>query len=144
MTAKEMASLLNGAEYGSEISSADEVLAKRNGLLVLFGASDDLIELRGVIHDEVGINEERGVTLFLHRGGLLKGLDSECEECKLRAARLGMRCAQFDCLWNVNGYSWFISGRTPEHYEVFDIMENGRKYCRGIVIDVKNLPEVEV
>lgn len=54
MTAKEMAELLNGREYGNEITSDEEKLAKESGLVVVFGYSDDNCEFRGAIDDEVG------------------------------------------------------------------------------------------
>ena len=42
MTAKELAELLNGREYGNEITSDEEKLAKESGLVVVFGYSDDM------------------------------------------------------------------------------------------------------
>jgi hypothetical protein len=45
---------LDGVQYPPR--GCDEVFeyAKDNGLVIVFGASDDLVELRGAIHDEVG------------------------------------------------------------------------------------------
>lgn len=54
MTKEQLAYLLNGREYTNEITKEEEREAKNSGLLVIFGASDDLIELRGAIYDEVG------------------------------------------------------------------------------------------
>lgn len=54
MTAAELAALLNGREYRKEMSRDEEQVAKAAGLVVVFGASDDLMELRGAISDEVG------------------------------------------------------------------------------------------
>jgi hypothetical protein len=54
MDAKALAALLTGREYRQEITRAEEADAKAAGLVVAFGASDDLLEFRGAIDDEVG------------------------------------------------------------------------------------------
>lgn len=41
MIAKELAQLLNGRQYGKEITQLEEAEAKRSKLVVLFGYSDD-------------------------------------------------------------------------------------------------------
>lgn len=51
MTKERLAKLLDGNEYLEEMTKALEQAARENRLLVLFGQSDDLIEMRGVIHD---------------------------------------------------------------------------------------------
>lgn len=52
MTKESLASTLNGREYGEELLATEELAAKTNGLLVIFGASDDIVEMRGAIKDE--------------------------------------------------------------------------------------------
>ena len=47
MTKEQLAELLNGNEYRDEMTKEQEQAAKQNNLLVLFGASDDLLEMRG-------------------------------------------------------------------------------------------------
>jgi hypothetical protein len=44
MTKEELAGKLDGREYGDEITQAEVEQAKDAGLVVVFGASDDLIE----------------------------------------------------------------------------------------------------
>ena len=46
MTKEELAAMLNGREYGKEITKAEEEKAKANGLVVIYGYSDDNVELR--------------------------------------------------------------------------------------------------
>lgn len=79
MTKEILAAQLTGREYGSEMSTQEEAAAKAAGLVVIFGASDDLMEFRGAIHDEAYPGEKGGVKL--HAGGLLDGHDEDCE-CK--------------------------------------------------------------
>ena len=45
MTAKELAQRITGRHYMEELSEEEEILANKNGLIVVFGASDDLMEL---------------------------------------------------------------------------------------------------
>lgn len=54
LTKEEMARLLTGREIGNEITPSEEATAQESGLVVVFGYSDDLVELRGSISDEAG------------------------------------------------------------------------------------------
>lgn len=54
ITAKELAEKLNGRQYREEITDTEELVAKWNRLVVMFGASDDLMEFRWAIDDEIG------------------------------------------------------------------------------------------
>ena len=46
--------MLNGRSYRNEITSSEEKLAKENNLVVVYGASDDLVELAGAMSEEFG------------------------------------------------------------------------------------------
>ena len=50
MDAKELAQKLHGRTYGN-ITTQDAAEAKDNDLVIVFGASDDLMEFRGAIYD---------------------------------------------------------------------------------------------
>ena len=52
MTKEELAELLNGRQYREEITSDEEKIAYENGLIVIFGASDDLTIFKGIIDTE--------------------------------------------------------------------------------------------
>ena len=47
MTPEEMAGRLDGCEYRAEVTAELRDLARENGLVIVYGASDDLIEFRG-------------------------------------------------------------------------------------------------
>lgn len=51
---KAFADAMNGREYRNEGSDALFAQMKRDGIVAVFGASDDLMEFRGAIYDEVG------------------------------------------------------------------------------------------
>lgn len=54
MNRDKMAALLNGRSYGEEITENECAIAQAHGLVVVFGYSDDNVELRRAIHDEIG------------------------------------------------------------------------------------------
>ena len=47
MNKEELAKLLDGRKYGSELSHEEGLAAEAAGLVVVFGASHDLMEFRG-------------------------------------------------------------------------------------------------
>lgn len=140
MTKEQLAGWLDGRQYGDEITSIEEKAAKAAGLLVIFGASDDLCELRGVIKDEVGAYD--GTTVLIGRDGkLLPELEDDDEEILKKHAvfehvlELRRSAIRIEAIWDSEGYSWVYQSKTP--HATFDILEDGDKYCRGIVIDMK-------
>jgi hypothetical protein len=142
MTKETLAARLTGREYTNEITEAEEKLAKSAGLVVIFGASDNLCELRGAIDDEVGVYAG-GVLLFT-ADGLLPELDRDDMEVLEKHGAAGavkaLRHAaiKIDATWGGEpGYSWTYKTDTP--HATFEVMEDGEHYCRGIVIDLKEL-----
>lgn len=143
ITKESAAARMHGREYGDEIEKGEERDLKAAGLVAIFGYSDDNIELRGAISDEVGAYS--GTKLYLHRGGVLPDPESEeCERCARRLQALRKKCVRIACLWSeIVGYSWFIRADDIKS-RPFDIMEDGEKFCRGIVIDANDLPIVDI
>jgi len=141
MTKEQLAAKLNGREYGSEMSEDEEKLAKSAGLLVVFGYSDDNTEFRGVIHDEAGCYN--GGEFKVDRKGLLPDRDSIDDDDELKDFfKREPKAAVIEALWaKEKGYLW--THKTSLPHATFDIMEDGEKFCRGIVIDAKDLPEVK-
>lgn len=135
MTPQEFAALLNGREYTKEITRGEEVQARIHGLVVVFGASDDLMEFAGAIDDELGA--DNGTTAYLTSAGLVQ---NECEsrECP-HFKKAKEMAATIEALWCAeDGYSWTYKTVIP--HATFEIVEDGEPYCRGIVFalaDVK-------
>jgi len=130
MNAQEFAALLNGREYRKELTQIEEGLADKFGLTVCFGASDDLLEFRGMIDDEIGAWE--GVTAGI-RLDKMKIVDDECcPECLAKE-----KIVEVKAVWCPKelGCSWLIT-TTAKEFAHFDIMEDGELYCRGVVIDL--------
>jgi hypothetical protein len=137
MNINDFAALLNGREYGKEITREEEKQAKELGFVVVFGYSDDGVELRGAIRDELGA--WNGTTLYFDKNGLLV---NECavSDCpyfeRLKETAKTIKVIWHDTLEEV-GYAWTLETEIP--HATFDIIEEEEKFCRGIVFDVKEL-----
>ncbi len=126
MTAKELANRLNGMQYGAGFGDVLEE-AKKSGLVIVTGESDDLMEFDGAIYDEGGCFG--GGRVYFDRDGV----DQEGEE---RA-----NCIQ--AVWsngvNRNGVpaTWIYKTGIP--CERFDVFEGDALYCEGLVFLVEDL-----
>lgn len=139
ISVKEFAEMLNGREYGEEITQEESILAKENNLVVVYGASDDLMEFEGAIYDELDAWE--GTIARLSKEGILK---SPCDDHPDFCAH---KCKYFvdvwkyaktiKAVWGQNGISWTYETEIP--HETFNIMEDGDVYCRGIVFSMDDL-----
>lgn len=131
-----LACLLTGREYGKEMLKEEEMQAKAAGLIVIFGASDDLMEFRGFIDDERGAP----TIALLDAKGLLpfrEDIQHDDDALKDYFAR-APQVRAVDALWaKEDGYSWTY--RTDVPHATFEIVEDGEPYCRGIVIDAADL-----
>ena len=133
MITKEIAATLDGMEYGKEISEQDLEYAKVNGAVIVFGASDDLIEFRGAIEDEVSCND--GCCVHIDRNGLVQNKCKD-EDCPYFEEKL-LHTKTIEGIWDSEGYSWIYTTEIP--HETFEILEEGQKYCRGIVFSMEDL-----
>ena len=61
---KMVAEKLNGREYGHELDDHEAEQLESIGLVVAFGYSDDNVEFRGAIDEEVGVWEEETIHFF--------------------------------------------------------------------------------
>lgn len=138
MKKEELAKKLHGREYMSEITKAEAAEAKASGLVVAFGASDDLLEFRGAIDDEIGAYN--GTVMAITPEGLLVNQCTD-ENCPYFAKISKATKETVTAIWANEGdeYSWRIESTLP--FAPFDIMEDGEKYCRGIVF---KMPSAEM
>lgn len=133
MTIKEFADLLDMRQYGNEITKAETDQAELLGYVVVFGASDDLCELRGAVDDE--INAYNGTTIYIDGD---KAFWSRCDPSQCPYLREYMsRLPKFDAIWCGEEFSWSYKIDIP--HETFRIYDDTEPYCRGIVFDAKEL-----
>jgi hypothetical protein len=99
----------------------------------VFGASDDLLEFRGAIHDEVGAYD--GTTAYVTKDGLVQRQcqDEDCPHEKRLMNSAKRTATKVEAVWCPKSpdASWLI--KTNIAHESFDIIEDGELYCRGIV-----------
>jgi hypothetical protein len=135
MTKEELAELLHGREYGSEIERHEVKLARENGLVVVFGYSDDVTEFRGAIDDELGsgLHEFTKAGVFKH----------EDDEEVLEKYGNPVAFNKIKSVWNPKDSkgaifaSWAYETEIP--HVTFDIVDEGVMYCRGIVFSINDL-----
>lgn len=131
MNAKELAAKLTGCEYRKEITKELAAEAKSNGLVVVFGASDDLMEFRGAIYDEHGCYD--GGIAKVDSKGLLPERENIDDDADLKDYFKRIDGAvDIEALWCAEpDYSWTFKTTIP--HQTFEITEDGEPYCRGIV-----------
>jgi hypothetical protein len=128
MTAKQLATLLGRRVMGNEISESEERLAREAGLVVVFGYSDDNVELRGAINGEVGAYN--GTTVYLSATGLLEN-DCDSDRCP-HFERARERAASFKTKWDDgSGAAWTFD--VPWPHFTFEVFEEDELFCRGVV-----------
>ena len=139
MTKEEFAAAITGREYRKELTRPEAQIAKESGLVIVSGASDDLMEFDGAIRDEVGCYE--GGVAYLDENGLWV---NECEDegCPY-AEKEQAKCKTIRAIWNDKGNPcWTFETEIP-HAE-FNVYEDGELYCVGIVFDISALKCTEV
>lgn len=136
MTKEQLAEQLNGNEYGDEITPALEQVAKENNLVIVFGYSDDNIEFRGAINDEVGAYD--GGSAYVTANGLFDENERDCQCKYFEAAR--KESVEIKAIWAKDGYSWQYKTAIP--HATFEIVEDGENYCKGIVFNLDDAKQM--
>ncbi len=134
MDAKQLADMLDGREYGQEMTDAIFAAAKMSKMVIVFGASDDIMIFRGAITCEVDCFD--GGTACLNYEGLIKN-KCDNEDCPY-FQKLLQSAITIEAVWNTNGNPcWTYETAIP--HETFDIVGDGDIYCRGIVFHMDAL-----
>lgn len=138
MKKEDLAAILNGRIYRNEITREEQVSAKENGLVVVFGYSDDNMEFSGAIDDEVGAWDGTVAKIYKHpKTGLWDILREDDEE---QAEEWGVDTREIEAVWcpdELDPASWLIKSEIP--HATFDIFEDEELYCRGIVFSISDL-----
>jgi hypothetical protein len=119
MTKEQLAKELNGIQYRG-ITNYYCALAKENGLVIVYGQSDDLCELRGAVEDEESCYD--GGDLYVNEKGFA---EENCGGHRLSA------------VWCPEGQdvSWAYATDIP--HATFHMMDGEDElYCIGLVCDV--------
>jgi len=140
MNKEQLAETLNGRYYGDEITKEEQQQAKENGLVVVFGASDDLMEFRGALYDEYSCYDG-GSVLFTSGGQEVDEDDLEV----LKKYEVDKSFNKIEAVWG-EGYdtgdgdepcSWQYKTDIP--HSTFRVIEDNELYCVGIVFHISSL-----
>jgi hypothetical protein len=144
MTPKELATLLHRREYRDEMTKEMRAAAKAHGLVVIYGASDDLMEFDGAIYDEV--SAYGGIIVHIDNKGLLPDFDDLINEYKNSADQSKLRdyfqreskTKTIEAIWS-SGHNISWTYKTDIPHETFEILEDNEIYCRGIVFSLEDV-----
>jgi len=144
MTKEELCTILTGREYTKEINSRIIGRIHGTGLVIVFGASDDLMKFRGAIYNEVGCSN--GGKAYLNSNGLLENRCS-ADDCPYFADQK-KRAMTIEALWCAEpGISWTYKTDIPHSTFIIvpaiQIRKDGEVYCRGIVFNLADVKERE-
>lgn len=134
MKAEEFAKLFNGREYGEELSKQDEAQLKAHGMVAVFGYSDDNVEFKGAIDDEIGAYGG-ALIHFTKKGHFVNDEHRqriEELECDLEI-KIDIPVNEIDAHF----YPWKFNTDIP--HATFDIMDDGELFCKGIVFSISDL-----
>lgn len=139
---RELAWRLHGRQYRREMARVEEQGARILGLVVAFGASDHLMEFRGAINDEVGCYNGRDV--LIDSEGPLRDFDQLVRDRDGPGIRdyfrREARARKITAKWDTDGYAWTYETEIP--HATFEIMDEGEKYCRGMVFRLADVERV--
>lgn len=114
MTKEELATILNGKQYGTIPTRKEVSLAKENNLIIVYGASDDLCEFAGAIDDEFDC----------YNGG-----EIECENLP----------STIEAIWDEKDGEPLWSYKTDMPHAAFNLYDGNELYCVGMVIDLSEI-----
>jgi len=135
MNVEEWAQMLNGREYGNEVTLREDYDAGQDGIVIIYGQSDDLMEFRGAINDEEDCYNGGTVYIDPDTKKLFKN-DCGDGDCPY-AEKLMLQCPKIVAVWGDSHASWVYETDIP--HETFNIFDDGELYCVGIVFDVSDL-----
>jgi len=133
LTAEQFARLLDGREYGEEITKEEEAIAVESRLFVFFGYSDDNLEMRGIYNNELSAYDGNEIDIAQTLNTPYWSVVSDQMKATL-GSFISFKTFNVKAIWNPDDLdtSWLITTDVPSF--PFDIMEDGNLFCRGIVI----------
>lgn len=139
MTKEQLAAQLNGRNYPLALELAVTVEAKANGLVIVYGASDDLMEFDGALYDEV-IVYSGGYALVDAAGVLdLDQIDDDDDEAIADFVARKKTARTIEAIWSEAGNEAAWTYKTDIPHATFEVLDEGDTYCRGIIFSLSDL-----
>lgn len=140
MNIHDVALALDGKEYPiRERDYADFFnAAKEESIVIVFGASDDLVEFRGLFEDEGDVYD--GGTVFINANGVVDIPENDTfVEPVVEAVLASSRAIPVNAIWHDQGNPcWTYALPDGIEFAEFKILEDGEIYCVGIVFQLPN------
>lgn len=148
----DLSRLLNGNENGNELDNPYNInveeLCKKNKWIILFPYSDDCLEIRGYIDDEIGAWDDTNYKI-IKKGDFYPDED---EDNTYHKAEQNMICSTEDKDADIfmkwcskdHSYTWFIEincmGSNVAYFDVVDEDdEDNQTWARCCIIDCSNI-----
>ncbi len=131
MNREKLSDILTGMEYPFSVPENIKEELIHTDLVVVYGASDDLMEFEGAINDEVGCYD--GGKAYINKDGMV---DNGCndDDCPY-FEQLKEKSTVIEALWCAeDNIPWTYKTKIP--HSTFKIIEDGEVYCRGIIFDL--------
>lgn len=129
MELKEFIKMIDGRQYGYNMFTKEELqLAKDNRIVIVTGASDDLVELEGAIRDEGACWEGGKICVKAIPDG---GIVHNCERSDVFSF-IAKWCKDKDEKGSIISWTYDV----PIEHETFMVYEDDEPYCRGFVFRV--------
>lgn len=125
-----------GRQLGEEITLAEAIALKSAGMVAVFGFSDDTVEFRGAIHEELGAGEIK----FSRKGKFFSAEAMESLESLVRDGTIDLMppINVIQCRWGApDSPDWTYETEIP--HATFEVLEGDHPFCRGIVFRIADL-----
>lgn len=141
-----LADHLNHRQYREELDDSLEKFAKDNNLIIVFGASDDLIEFRGAFEEELCASEEfyfdKEFKIISNHNKIKLDERSIRDNNYINIYKFDLEVELKNRItqeWRPKDSkaSWRLSANFP--HKTFNIFEGENLYCVGIVFDINDL-----
>ena len=139
MTKDELANLLNNRDCEQVMTEDEQLQAKNDGLVVVYGASDDLIEFEGAISDEGDCYD--GGEILIDKNGVIPDDDQIDEDEIPQHFERKRKSEKIFALWcTKDDFAWAYETRIPHSkFVITDKYNDEDKYCEGIVFELSSL-----
>lgn len=114
------------------LSQKERQIAKHNRFVVMYGCSDDLLELEGALFDEFGAYE--GTHIYFAPDGSY--IQDQSQNPPVNRNKYPWYAKLMWCEES-SAYSWTFDTNIP-HAEI-EVTDGGSRYCRAIVFDLNDL-----
>lgn len=139
ITKEELVKMLNWNEYGNEITKEQEKLAKENNLVVIFWNSDDNVELRWAIDDEIWAwcwvefyVDKKRKQVFFDISTYYDNWEIWDELYEIVQEYFNEKCIKIEA--NLEKF-WEIK-TSENNIARFDIFEDWEKFSDGLIIEI--------